>query len=328
MYFCSYIIRLMIFITDKTSMIHFILRYNFAVVTKYLLCVKVHYVYLYNHFMKSTIKSSATVSGAVRMHIRVLFIVVAIFSQLSTASAGGLLGDAIEGLCGNCGIGSKLDDLHEDIGKPLDTPGRLTREALVETLGPALAEAIRHSRNNARSAGVRPIPAHIKAQIAGFYPDSLLNGVAYRVGQGHELTVQANSIRFGDAAAVALIDTIVFASPWDAQNNVVLWVHELKHIDQYRRWGLTDFGKRYVRSHRRVEAEAERAERDFESWRRTRSTSGNLPNNRPGGSTPVHRPIAYMCTTNLGACPMGIAAPVGSQCYCPSWRGPIWGVAR
>ena len=107
----------------------------------------------------------------------------------------------------------------------------------------------------------------------GFYPASLLDNVRYRVGQGHELSVQANSIRFGDAVAVALIDTIVFADQWDAQNNVVLWAHELRHIDQYRRWGLTDFGKRYVRSYRRVEEEAENAEREFNSWRNSSQNS-------------------------------------------------------
>lgn len=264
------------------------------------------------------------------------------------AFAGGLLGDAIEGICGNCGAGRALDRAHESVGQPLDVPGRVIREASVETIGPLLAEAIRHSRNNARRAGTRPIPRRIRSELGGFYPASILNSVQFRVGQGHELSVQANSIKFGDAVAVALIDTIVFASGWDAENNVVLWAHELRHIVQYQRWGLTDFGKRYVRSHRSVESEAERAENEFVAWR-NRQPRANL-NSGPRTQQPISsagsirrqqsnlnsRPrtrqsvpsIASICRTNFGICQMGTAIPVGSQCYCPSWQGAIWGVAQ
>lgn len=36
-------------------------------------------------------------------------------------SAGGLLGDLIEGACGNCGVGRSLDESHKQIGSPLDS---------------------------------------------------------------------------------------------------------------------------------------------------------------------------------------------------------------
>jgi hypothetical protein len=39
------------------------------------------------------------------------------------ASAGGLIGDLIEGACGNCGAGRQLDNIHRDMGRPLDHVG-------------------------------------------------------------------------------------------------------------------------------------------------------------------------------------------------------------
>ena len=255
--------------------------------------------------------------------LRSIFALALCIMSVQQVLAQGLIGGAIEGLCGNCGAGRALDEAHDRIGSPLDVPGRITREAAVETLGPVLAEAIRHSRDDARRAGVQPIPRQIRQELIGFYSASFLDSVRFRVGQGHELSVQANSIRFGDAAAVALIDTIIFANSWDARNNLVLWAHELRHIDQYRRWGLTDFGKRYVRSHRRVEEEAERAEQEFKSWRnQTQSVQRGFQSQAPTSTA------ASVCVTNWGLCQMGIAIPVGSNCYCPSFQGPLWGIAQ
>jgi len=36
------------------------------------------------------------------------------------ASAGGFLGDIIEGACGGCGAGKTLDRVHRELGNPLD----------------------------------------------------------------------------------------------------------------------------------------------------------------------------------------------------------------
>ena len=199
-------------------------------------------------------------------------IIVASFPQMSQAQ--GLIGGLIESACGGCGIGRALDDLHEDaLGNVLDLPARFVRESVVEVAGPALAEVIRHSRDDARRAGTQAIPRDIYRKMLSVYPQKLLDSVEYRIGQGNELSVQANSFRFGDVTAVALIDTVVFQSDYQARYNDILWAHELKHIEQYQRWGLTDFGKRYVRSARRVEEEAANAARDYAH----RGTSGAVP---------------------------------------------------
>jgi hypothetical protein len=35
--------------------------------------------------------------------------------------------------------------------------------------------------------------------------------------------------------------------------------------------------------------------------------------------------VATYCVTDLFSCPMGTQIPVGSQCYCSSSVGPVWG---
>ncbi|MCG8004244.1 MAG: hypothetical protein JAY88_12395 [Candidatus Thiodiazotropha lotti] len=39
------------------------------------------------------------------------------------ANAGGLFGDLIEGVCGGCGAGRALDQVHAGMGRPLDYAG-------------------------------------------------------------------------------------------------------------------------------------------------------------------------------------------------------------
>ncbi|MNC80231.1 hypothetical protein D3C75_1329590 [compost metagenome] len=52
------------------------------------------------------------------------------------------------------------------------------------------------------------------------------------------------------------MDIIVFRSPDDALNNVALWAHELKHVQQYLQWGVREFATRYTRDYTTVEAPA------------------------------------------------------------------------
>ncbi|MEM7291486.1 MAG: DUF4157 domain-containing protein [Pseudomonadota bacterium] len=197
-----------------------------------------------------------------------------------SAKAGGLFGDMVETLCGNCGAGRALDKAHNDIGNPLDVSGRVIKESTVETIGPLLGEAIRHSRNEARRVGTKPMTNSMKFHMSPYFDQDILNRVQYRVGQGGELSVEMNSFRFGDASAVALIDTVIFRSQ-NSTTNTPLWAHELFHITQFRSWGLSNFGKRYVRSYRTVEADAERMEKRFKSEHPY--LLGNQPTH-PGGA--------------------------------------------
>jgi len=49
----------------------------------------------------------------------------------------------------------------------------------------------------------------------------------------------ALSFRFGDASAITLDDVVMFRNESDAQNNPVLWAHELAHVMQHEWWGFS-----------------------------------------------------------------------------------------
>jgi len=141
-------------------------------------------------------------------------------------------------------------------------------EALVQAGAPVLRELILDSRDAALRAGVEPMPAEIRRRLAGFLPAPLLDAVRYRVQGGGDFTLQWNLIRYGDARAITLDHVIVFKDADDALHSPRLWVHELTHVDQYRRWGLQEFSLRYLRDFEAVEREAYEAETRFQAWRR------------------------------------------------------------
>lgn len=125
-----------------------------------------------------------------------------------------------------------------------------------EIAAAALANALVASRDAAWAQGTKPMPPHIRQALLAWYPAELLDSIEYRVGVPEDASVQSLSMRYSDATAVAAIDTIIFADAWDAQNNIALWGHEVKHVEQFRTWGLMEFARRYVRDHEAVEAEA------------------------------------------------------------------------
>jgi hypothetical protein len=139
---------------------------------------------------------------------------------------------------------------------PLDAPARAALETGLHIAAAALANALVQSRDAAWAAGTSPMPPHIREALLAWYPASLLDSIEYRTGIAEDSTLQSLSIRYGEASAIALIDTIIFADTRDAETNLALWAHEVKHIEQVRRWGVMGFAQRYVRDHRAVEDEA------------------------------------------------------------------------
>lgn len=133
---------------------------------------------------------------------------------------------------------------------------RTALETGYEVAATALANALVASRDAAWAQGTEPIPPHIREALLNWYPASLLDSVEYRVGVAEDASVQSLSMRYSDATAVTAIDTIIFQNAWDAQNNISLWAHEVKHVEQFQRWGLMGFARAYVRDHQAVEAEA------------------------------------------------------------------------
>jgi len=54
------------------------------------------------------------------MNAKKLILIPVFLFSFNSAMAGGLIGDIIEGACGNCGAGRALDEAHRNIGQPLD----------------------------------------------------------------------------------------------------------------------------------------------------------------------------------------------------------------
>lgn len=146
--------------------------------------------------------------------------------------------------------------LAQSPSQPWENTGRAVIETSLDVAAASLANALVLSRDAAWAEGTRPMPPHIRQALLDWYPAELLDSIEYRTGIAEDSTLQSLAMRHGDATAITLIDTIVFANAWDAENNVALWAHEVKHVEQFRRWGLLEFARRYVRDHQAVEAEA------------------------------------------------------------------------
>lgn len=138
------------------------------------------------------------------------------------------------------------------------------REALMRDLertgraigGEALAQWIWTSRAEAIRDGVAPIPADIRARLAGQFPAALLDKVRYRVSSSSEFALPAQAFRT-NAVAITLGEVILFRPGERGEADPRIWAHELVHVQQYDRWGVRGFAQRYTADHLAVEREAQ-----------------------------------------------------------------------
>jgi len=112
------------------------------------------------------------------------------------------------------------------------------------------------SRQAALRAGTEPIPLMIRAQLAPFYDDALLDEVRFRVGITDEMDAATVMLQNPDVQAVTLVDVVVFRNADAAAEDAALWAHELWHVQQYREWGTDGFAQRYTRNFQSVEGPA------------------------------------------------------------------------
>lgn len=112
------------------------------------------------------------------------------------------------------------------------------------------------SRQAALRAGTEPIPLMIRAQLAPFYDEALLDSVRYRVGITDEMDAATVMLQNPDVQAVTLVDVVVFRDAGAAAEDAALWAHELWHVQQYREWGSDGFAQRYTRDFQSVEGPA------------------------------------------------------------------------
>jgi hypothetical protein len=131
-----------------------------------------------------------------------------------------------------------------------------------------LAAALQRSRNTVRPDS-KAIPDEVKRELIPFYPAELLENVRYTIGDTSQAGLAGFAIRNGKAAAVTLIDTIVFKDE-SYVSSLALWAHEMHHVQQYTDWGLSTFAARYAFGWNEVEAEAGARAKAYVAWYRER----------------------------------------------------------
>lgn len=134
-----------------------------------------------------------------------------------------------------------------------------------------LESAMKRSRNLART-DAQPMPDEIREALAPYYSQTLLDDVRYKVGDTSPDGLAGFAIRNGNAAAVTLIDTIIFKDEKYVRN-LALWAHEMHHVQQYAEWGVSGFASRYAFGWEAVESEARARADDFVNWYRDRTAA-------------------------------------------------------
>lgn len=130
-------------------------------------------------------------------------------------------------------------------------------EVVTDIASDTLAEAIDYSRERA-SATAKPIPEKIKRSLSPYFDPLILEKVRYTTdwAASERATLYRLVMANEHVQAVTLNDIIVFREKRGVED-VFLWTHELKHVEQYARWGVRQFAANYLLDHLRVEQEAD-----------------------------------------------------------------------
>ncbi|MBM7059162.1 DUF4157 domain-containing protein [Pseudomonas sp. UL073] len=132
----------------------------------------------------------------------------------------------------------------------------ILRQQGAQLAAPMLEDWIVQSRAAMPAEQLQPIPPALRQQLSAFYAADVLDTARFKVNGGQVLSSAESILQNPDINAVTLIDVIVFRSAEDAASNVALWAHELKHVEQYRDWGVHEFALRYAQDSDAVEAPA------------------------------------------------------------------------
>ncbi|MGE8101743.1 eCIS core domain-containing protein [Pseudomonas fluorescens] len=129
-------------------------------------------------------------------------------------------------------------------------------DGIDQIAAPALALWLTQARAEAANADIQPIPPHIREQLLRWYDPSVLDAAHYKVSDNGQLSAATAMLQNPDVGAVTLIDIILFRDAQTAEQDVALWAHELKHVQQYQEWGVEGFAQRYTHDFNAVEAPA------------------------------------------------------------------------
>lgn len=126
---------------------------------------------------------------------------------------------------------------------------------LPTAVAPALATTIRLTRDRAWASGVRPAPANVIKALAPYFSPGLLTQVRWRTPMPQPSMSGLLVHWYFREGAVTLSDVVLFSDSGLAQDPG-FWAHELTHVEQYRRYGVDGFARRYVNDWESLEREA------------------------------------------------------------------------
>jgi hypothetical protein len=130
-------------------------------------------------------------------------------------------------------------------------------EVVAEMAAETLAEVIRYSRDRALGSS-KPIPDRIRRALGPHFHPLILDKVRYTTDWSVSAngTLQRLVMANEHVQAVTLDNLIVFRDQRSTED-LFLWSHELKHVEQYDRWGIPRFAHLYLLDHQGVEREAD-----------------------------------------------------------------------
>jgi hypothetical protein len=147
---------------------------------------------------------------------------------------------------------------------PADLLGTLP--GIYQVAAPALALWLTQARAEAAIAGTQPIPPHIREQLLRWYDPGVLDTARYRISDNGQFSTATAMLQNPDVGAVTLIDVILFRDAQTAEQDIALWAHELKHVQQYQEWGVEGFAQRYTQDFNAVEAPAYAIQVEVRRW--------------------------------------------------------------
>ena len=142
---------------------------------------------------------------------------------------------------------------------------RTTADTVVEMGASFLEKGIVMLRRQALDDGAQPVPGIIREQLVGYFPDALLERVRYKIGWSDRWPLHSSLFSLVNARAVALVDVIIFRDSFVAADPAI-WAHELAHVQQYDRWGTSDFARRYLQEPGEIESHAWEIAASYTMW--------------------------------------------------------------
>ncbi|MBN3865504.1 DUF4157 domain-containing protein [Pseudomonas frederiksbergensis] len=139
-------------------------------------------------------------------------------------------------------------------------------DGIYQVAAPALALWLTQARAEAANAGVQPVPLHIREQLLRWYDPGVLDAARYKVSDNGQFSTATAMLQNPDVGAVTLIDIILFRDAQTAEQDIALWAHELKHVQQYQEWGVEGFAQRYTQDFNAVEAPAYAIQAEVRRW--------------------------------------------------------------